>query len=430
MTNILLLGSGGREHALSLSLASSKQCGRLFIAPGNAGTAQVGINIALNPLDFPEIATFILDNKIDLLICGPEEPLVRGLRDFLTAFPGLESLKMIGPGKLGAQLEGSKDFSKQFMQRHQIPTASYKSFHQHQMIEALAYVAQHPLPVVLKADGLAAGKGVLICETTEAALENTRFMLEGAFGEASSTLVIESFLQGVELSVFVLTDGIEAVILPEAKDYKRIFEGDLGPNTGGMGAVSPVPFFEGTFKDKVMEKIIHPTIKGLREEGIPYVGFIFFGLINQSGEPYVIEYNARLGDPETEAILPRLEEDFLELCLEVVSGNLKSRVAAQKSKVAATVMLVSDGYPESYEKGKLMTFNPESHLSEDVLLLHAGTLLTTDGVKTNGGRVLAVTALGENLNAARNKAYQGVKSVDFDGKRFRHDIGLDLMNKT
>jgi phosphoribosylamine--glycine ligase len=314
------------------------------------------------------------------------------------------------------------------MQRHSIPTASYRSFQRNQLEDALEYVAQHPLPVVLKADGLAAGKGVVICEDTPTAITTTRSMLEGAFGEASNTLVIESFLKGTELSVFVLTDGKEYIVLPEAKDYKRIYDGDKGPNTGGMGAVSPVPFFEGEFREKVLQKIIHPTIQGLKAEGIPYIGFIFFGLINQDGEPYVIEYNARLGDPETEAILPRLNEDFLDLCIETVSGKLKSRVAEVKPDVATTVMLVSEGYPGAYEKGRKIEFSTASNVTKDTSIrLHSGTLLAPEGTLTNGGRVLAITALASNAHESRAIAYRAVEEVSFTGKCFRNDIGLDLM---
>ncbi len=427
MTNILILGSGGREHALSISLASSKNCGRLFIAPGNAGTAEVGVNVALNPLDFTSIAAFVKEKEIGLVVCGPEEPLVNGLRDYLESDTQLAHLPIIGPGKAGAQLEGSKDFSKRFMQRHQIPTASYQTFNQSQLEEALAYVAQHPLPVVLKADGLAAGKGVIICTSTEDALHHTQSMLKGAFGAASSTLVIESFLTGTELSVFALTDGQSYVLLPEAKDYKRIFEADQGPNTGGMGAVSPVPFFKEDFKQEVISKIIEPTIAGLKKEGIPYTGFLFFGLINQDGAPYVIEYNARLGDPETEAILPRLDEDLLELCLKAASGQLVNREARVKPEFATTVMMVSEGYPGDYEKGKQMHFQKWANSPPSVWLMHAGTKQSEAGVLTNGGRVLAVTALGQSIGEAREKAYAGVRTVEFEGKKFRTDIGLDLV---
>lgn len=427
MTNILILGSGGREHALSISLASSKKCGRLFIAPGNAGTAEVGKNIDINPLDFEAVASFIKKETIQLLVCGPEEPLVKGIRDYLESDSSLSELKIIGPGKSGAQLEGSKDFSKRFMQRHQIPTASYKSFNQSQIVEALDYVAQHPLPVVLKADGLAAGKGVIICNSTDEALHHTKSMLEGAFGSASSTLVIESFLTGTELSVFVLTNGHSYFLLPEAKDYKRILENDEGPNTGGMGAVSPVPFFKDEFKEKVVKQIIEPTINGLREEGISYTGFIFFGLINQGGSPYVIEYNARLGDPETEAILPRLAEDFLELCMNTASGTNTSREVKVKPEVATTVMMVSAGYPGEYAKGKTMHLSHLPNQEDAVWLMHAGTLQTEGEVITNGGRVIAATALGNSIVSAREKAYQAVESVQFEGKKFRTDIGLDLL---
>jgi len=423
--NILLLGSGGRESAFAWKITQSPLCNELFIAPGNAGTAAFGQNVDLNPTDFKSVRRFVLENDINLVVVGPEEPLVKGIHDFFLADEDLKSIPVIGPREEGAKLEGSKEYSKAFMRRHFIPTAASASFTINTLSEGLSYLETHKLPVVLKADGLAAGKGVLICQTTEEAQTELVAMLQDAkFGEASSKVVIEEFLTGIELSVFVLTDGHSYKILPEAKDYKRIGEGDTGLNTGGMGSISPVPFADKAFMDKVENDIIRPTINGLKIDQIPYKGFIFIGLMNTDGEPYVIEYNVRMGDPETESVIPRIESDFLDLLLGVANENLAEKELKISDKTAATVMLVSGGYPGEYMKGK--TISGIENL-RDSLAFHAGTILEDNLVKTSGGRVLAITSLQDNLFDAVQQAVADAGRIYFDGRYFRADIGFDLI---
>lgn len=421
--HLLLLGSGGREHALAWKLARSPRCAKLYIAPGNAGTASVGENVALNPLDFEAVGRFVLERGIGMVVVGPEEPLVRGIWDYFQSQPALRAVPLIGPSKAGAVLEGSKAWAKQFMQRYRIPTAAYREFGAQQLEEGLQYLAGHALPIVLKADGLAAGKGVVICDSHAEAQDELRAMLGGKFGDAGSRVVVEQFLSGIEFSVFALTDGKNYKILPEAKDYKRIGEGDTGPNTGGMGAVSPVPFVDATLWEKVETRIIQPTVKGLRKEKIPYTGFIFFGLINVGGDPYVIEYNCRLGDPETEVVIPRLKNDLVALLQSCARGALARTRIRTDARAAAAVMLVSGGYPGDYAKGK-----PIQGLDrvQGSLAFHAGTARAHDAVLTNGGRVLALTSYGSDLAAALKKSYRNAKKIRFDGMYFRRDIGKDV----
>jgi phosphoribosylamine--glycine ligase len=423
--NILLLGSGGRESAFAWKIAQSKNCSKLFIAPGNAGTGTYGKNVNLNLSDFDAIGAFVIENHVELVVVGPEEPLVKGIHDHFLQDASLKHIPVIGPQKEGAKLEGSKDFSKQFMIKYHIPTASFRSFTKETLGEGLTYLENHTLPVVLKADGLAAGKGVVICEKLDEAKSELKAMLEDAkFGEASSRVVIEEFLTGIELSVFVLTDGENYKILPEAKDYKRIGEGDTGLNTGGMGSVSPVPFATDAFMRKVEERIIIPTINGLKSEGIPYKGFIFLGLINVNGDPYTIEYNVRMGDPETESVLPRIENDIVELFLAVATGNLDKIKLIISPKIAATIMLVAGGYPGTYLKGKIISGIDNVRHSH---VFHAGTELENSQVKTSGGRVLAITSLQDTLFDAVQAAIADAGRIYYDGRYFRTDIGLDLM---
>jgi phosphoribosylamine---glycine ligase len=426
--HILLLGSGGREHALAWRMAQSRHCAQLYIAPGNAGTAHCGQNIAINPLDFDKVAAFSLENHIDMVVVGPEEPLVRGIWDYFSQRPDLKHILVIGPSQHGAQLEGSKAWAKLFMQRHQIPTAAYREFNAAQLKEALTYLDNHSLPIVLKADGLAAGKGVVICNKHSEAKKEMREMLGGKFGASSATVVVEQFLTGIEFSVFVLTDGKNYHILPEAKDYKRIGERDKGPNTGGMGAVSPVPFVDAAMWEKVETRIIKPTIEGIKKEKIPYKGFVFLGLINVGGEPYVIEYNCRMGDPETEVVIPRLKNDLVKLFEHCGKGSL-GKVKALKidPKTAATIFLVSGGYPGDYEKGKTIQ---GLHESRGSLVFHAGTAVKThsDDIITAGGRVIAITSLAKDLKAALRRSKRNAKVIDFEGKYYRRDIGKDLMD--
>jgi phosphoribosylamine--glycine ligase len=422
--NILLLGSGGREHTLAWKLTQSKNCTALYIAPGNAGTSACGENVAINPNDFEAVGKFVLDKKIELVVVGPEEPLVLGIWDYFQENEALKDVLLIGPSKAGAVLEGSKAWAKQFMERHNIPTAGYREFTGEQLEAGLEYLSQQPTPIVLKADGLAAGKGVVICETREEAQEELREMLGGKFGTAGSRVVVEEFLSGIEFSVFVLTDGRSYKVLPEAKDYKRIGEGDTGPNTGGMGAVSPVPFVDEMLWDKVETRIIRPTISGLRKEKIPYRGFIFFGLICVSNNPYVIEYNCRMGDPETEVVMPRLKNDLVVLLKNCALGTLGRVKVRQDKRAASTIMLVSGGYPGSYEKGKAITG------LEDVkgsIAFHAGTKEVNGEVQTNGGRVMALTSLGKDIEAALKKSRRNARKVDFEGKFWRRDIGKDVL---
>lgn len=423
--HILLLGSGGREHAFALKLSQSKHCTQLYIAPGNAGTLNCGQNVAVNPLDFSAVEKFVLDKKIDLVVVGPEEPLVRGIWDYFQEREHLKNIPVIGPSKAGAVLEGSKAWSKKFMQRHKIPTAGYQEFSAKELEAGLAYVKNHPLPIVLKADGLAAGKGVVICPSHAEAEAEMREMLEGKFGEASAKVVVEAFLSGIEFSVFVLTDGKTYKILPEAKDYKRIGEGDTGPNTGGMGAVSPVPFVDEVMWRKVEARIIQPTVAGLKKEKIPYKGFIFFGLIRVDGEPFVIEYNCRMGDPETEVVLPRLKNDLVTLFENCARGTLGRVKIRTDKRAATTVFLVSGGYPGDYQKGKVINGLDQV---KDGIAFHAGTATAQNGeVVTSGGRVIALTSLGKDIPTALRKSNRNAKKIQFEGKNYRRDIGKDLI---
>ncbi|HAS39603.1 MAG TPA: phosphoribosylamine--glycine ligase [Microscillaceae bacterium] len=423
---ILILGSGGREHAFAWKIDQSSHCDALFVAPGNAGTAQVATNVALGVNDFEAIAGFATEKKIDLILVGPEAPLVAGIADYFAADNDLKHIKIIGPNKQGAILEGSKDFSKNFMRKYNIPTAQSQTFTKDTLEEGLAYLATQNTPIVLKADGLAAGKGVIISETLEHAQATLKEMLlDAKFGDASARVVIEEFLQGIEVSSFVITDGNDYCLLPEAKDYKRIGEQDTGLNTGGMGAVSPVPFAEGDFMQKVETQVIRPTIEGLKAEGIQYVGFIFFGLMNVNGNPYVIEYNARMGDPETEVVLPRIKSDLVELLIATADNKLQDYTLELDPRTAATVMLVSGGYPESYEKGKTMTGFEQA---QEVILFHAGTKANDTGeTVTNGGRVIALTGFGDDIPQALDKSKAAAEQINFEGKYYRKDIGLDLM---
>lgn len=419
---ILLLGSGGREHALAWKMKQSDRCEALFIAPGNAGTASLGTNVAIGVNDFEALAAFVAEQQINLLVVGPEDPLVHGVYDYFTA----KGIAVVGPSAAAAQLEGSKAFSKKFMQRHGIPTAAYAEFTADTFAEASAYVAQHSLPIVLKADGLAAGKGVVICASHEEAQQVlAEMLLQRQFGEASSRVVIEQFLSGIEISVFVLTDGKDYQIIGHAKDYKRIGEGDTGLNTGGMGCVSPVPFADAAFMQKVEQRIIKPTIQGLHSEGLVYKGFVFFGLINVAGEPYVIEYNCRMGDPETEVVMPRLKSDIVDLFLQLNSGKLAEATVEIDERAAATVMAVSGGYPGDYAKGKPMQV--PAALPADSMLFHAGTRLADDGtLLTNGGRVITATALAPTIQAAAAQAKAVIEQVQFEGRYYRRDIGYEF----
>ncbi len=422
LMNILLIGSGGREHAIARSIAASPRLNDLFIAPGNAGTARLGTNVQLDPLEPQAVSDFVESNAVHLVIIGPEAPLAAGLADHLRT----HGIPVVGPGKAGAILEASKDWSKGFMQRHRIPTAAYQSFHEGQLNQAKAYVRKHTLPVVVKASGLAAGKGVLICETHAAAEAAVEEMLSGAsFGESGKTIVIEEYLKGIEVSVFVLTDGKNYKILPEAKDYKRIGEGDTGLNTGGMGAASPVPFADAAFIKRVEEEIVKPTLKGLDHENIPFQGFIFLGLMVTDSGPSVIEYNVRMGDPETEVVFPRIKSDVIDLLEATANGTLDQVEYEADPRACVTVMLVSGGYPGSYAKGKQITGEERV---KDAIVFHAGT--KTDGGKllTNGGRVIAVTAYGSDLKEALERSYQNAEQIQFEGKYYRKDIGKDLLD--
>ena len=423
---ILLLGSGGREHAFAWKLSQSKLVSQLFIAPGNAGTAQCGLNVSLKLNDFEAIGKFCKKESVDMVIVGPEEPLVNGLYDFFQSDSSLAKVHFIGPSKQGAQLEGSKAFSKAFMERHHIPTAAYREFELKNYQEGIEYLNHHALPIVLKADGLAAGKGVLICQSHIEAMAEFELMLQqNKFGEASKKVVVEEFLDGIEVSVFVLTDGKNYVLLPEAKDYKRIGEGDRGLNTGGMGAVSPVPFATPGFMHKVEERIIKPTIDGLAKENIDYKGFIFFGLIKVNGQPFVIEYNCRMGDPETEVVIPRLENDLAELFVSAATGNLSNAKISIDKRSAATVMAVSGGYPGSFEKG-FPIYGLKQDLSNDSMIFHAGTIQNDNEVQTNGGRVLCVSSFGVNITEAVAKSKEVLKEIDYDGMYYRKDIGWEF----
>ncbi len=436
--NILLLGSGGREHALAWKMIQSKYCSQLFIAPGNAGTAQCGTNISISVNDFEALKDFSISNNIELIIVGPEEPLVNGIYDFFQSDDALKNIKIIAPSKNGAQLEGSKAFSKKFMQRHNIPTAAYAGFDKNNFEEGKKCIQQHSLPIVLKADGLAAGKGVVICNSNEEALKVFEEMiLHKQFGEASSKVVIEEFLDGIELSVFVLTDGKDYKIIGHAKDYKRIGVGDTGANTGGMGCVSPLPFVDNLFMKKIEKKIIQPTIDGLQKENIIYKGFIFFGLIKVKDEPFVIEYNCRMGDPETEVVMPRLKNDLVELFLSVYNGELKNIQIEFEERACATIVAVSGGYPGEYKKNlpisKYANMQMEKEKSDSSLgsfrssiIFHAGTKQVGDSVVTNGGRVLAVTSFGRNIAEACEHSKEVLQQIYFDGMYYRSDIGFEF----
>lgn len=424
--NILVLGSGGREHTLAWKINQSKDCGKLYVAPGNAGTESIAENVPIKVNEFEKISDFILQNEIQLVVVGPEDPLVNGLRNYLESKDSHNELRIIGPGKEGARLEGSKEFSKEFLERHNIPTAAARTFTSQNINEGIEYLKTRKLPIVLKADGLAAGKGVIITHSLDEAEENLRDMLlNKRFGDASSKVLVEDFLDGIEVSIFVLTDSKNYVILPEAKDYKRIGEQDSGPNTGGMGAVSPVPFADSAFMDKVENTIIKPTIEGLQKDGIHYIGFLFLGLMNIDGTPYIIEYNVRMGDPETQAVLPRIESDFLELLVAAADTKLSEVDLEIDTQTAATVVMASAGYPGDYEKGrKIWGLGP----SPKSKVFHAGTARDGEFTITNGGRVLAVTGMGATMREALTNAYTGVEEINWDGVQFRKDIGKDILS--
>ena len=422
---ILLLGSGGREHALAWKMLQSSKCSKLFVAPGNAGTAQIATNVNVNILDFEALKSFVIEEKVEMVVVGPEDPLVLGIYDFFKEDESLKNISVIGPSKLGAQLEGSKEFAKEFLIKHQIPTAAYDSFTAATVEKGCRFLETLQPPYVLKADGLAAGKGVLIIQDlAEAKVELRNMLVHAKFGTASAKVVIEEFLDGIELSCFVLTDGKNYKILPTAKDYKRIGEGDTGLNTGGMGAISPVPFADKILLEKIETRIVKPTINGFQKDGIEYKGFVFIGLINVKGEPIVIEYNVRMGDPETEVVIPRLKTDLVELLQAVAEERLDEVVLEIDERTATTIMVVSGGYPEDYDKGNVITGIENV---ADSIVFHAGTKLENGKVVSNGGRVLAVTSYGNNFQEAIKKSYQNIDKLHFDKMYFRKDIGFDLL---
>ena len=423
--NLLIIGSGGREHAIAWKLSQSKKIEKLFICPGNAGTANVGINVPGKVNDFENIKKIVLDNDVKMVVVGPEVPLVEGIHDFFLNDPALKNIPVIGPCKEGAQLEGSKEFAKAFMMRHNIPTAAYKSFEASTIDESFKFLETLTPPYVIKADGLAAGKGVLIINDIEEAKQEIKTIFGGKFGNAGNKIVIEEFLKGIELSVFVLTDGKSYKLLPEAKDYKRVGENDTGLNTGGMGAVSPVMFADETFMNKIKSRIIEPTIQGLQQENIPYKGFIFFGLINVGGDPYVIEYNVRMGDPETEVVMPRIKSDLFDLLDGVAKDDLESREIEVSDQFVTTVMMVSGGYPGDYEKGKAIS-GLEKTDKKECVVFHAGTKETDGEVVTAGGRVLSISAWGKDLDDALKGSYKNVDKIHFKGAYYRKDIGFDF----
>ncbi len=424
--NILLLGSGGREHALAWKLTQSPLCKKLFIAPGNAGTVSLGTNLPFGPNDFDQIRTVCIEEKIDLVVVGPEDPLVNGVTDFLINDPLLASMDVIGPDKNSAQLEGSKAFAKAFMAKHDIPTAAYKEFTLENYKDGVEYLRNHTLPVVIKADGLAAGKGVVICGTIVEAMAEFELMLQRSkFGEAGKKVVVEKYLPGIEISVFVLTDGTDYVILPEAKDYKRAGEGDKGPNTGGMGAVSPVPFATASLKKKIEDRVIKPTVEGLKKDGLTYCGFIFFGLMIYNDEPFVIEYNCRMGDPETEVVIPRLQNDLVELLKACAEKRLKGIKLETDPRTVCTVVAVSMGYPGEYQKGKEITGIENVNL-EDSIVFQMGTKLNDGKILTNGGRVLCMTSYGRSIYDAVSISKEELQKIHYEGIVYRHDIGYEF----
>ena len=422
--NVLVIGAGGREHALAWKIKQSSKCDNLYVAPGNAGTSAVAENLAIGVNDFEALGKAVLEHEVKLVVVGPEEPLVKGIRNYFASIPELKDILMVGPDEVGAQLEGSKDFSKAFMVRNNIPTAGSLTVTAENLDEGIKFLSKVEAPYVLKADGLAAGKGVIITEDIKEAEDSLKAMLEGQFGAASSKVLIEEYLHGIELSVFVLTDGKSYMTLPEAKDYKRIGEGDTGPNTGGMGAVSPVSFADEAFMKKVEDKVIKPTVDGLQSDDIDFIGFLFIGLMNVKGEPYVIEYNVRMGDPETEVVMPRIESDFLSHLEAAAKKELHNEQIAIKSETATTVVAVAEGYPGSYEKGRKM-----SGLDSDFkgIVFHAGTSQNGEDILTNGGRVIASTGLGSDIRSALDQSYGNLQSISWDGMNFRKDIGQDLL---
>ena len=422
--NVLILGGGGREHAIAWKVCQSSSLNKLFVAPGNAGTQVVAINLDIKETDFPAIKSAIIEHNIHLLIVGPEAPLVKGIREYIESDLETENVRIIGPSRAGAKLEGSKSYSKDFMQRHSIPTARYGKFNRDSIQSAKEFLSTMEAPYVLKADGLAGGKGVLILEDLKEAYQALEAMLkDGKFGNAGESIVIEEFLEGIELSVFLLTDSNEYVLFPSAKDYKRIGEGDTGLNTGGMGSICPVPFADVEFMNKVKDRVINPTINGLRSEGVEYVGFIFIGLMNVGGDPYVIEYNCRMGDPETESVMPRIKSDLLPILWQCAGKELEEQTLEEIDQVVASVMLVSGGYPEAYEKGK---FIYGLNQVENSIVFHAGTKISEEHVVTNGGRVLTLTAIGQDLNQALSAAYNDAQKVSFEDVYYRRDLGFDL----